>query len=77
MYIISIGDIESKGELMTIDYYAKSVEFLERIANSVHERDPKNPNPLFFSSSEIQLLEQLLWDFTKDIKEDCVCLESP
>lgn len=77
MHIISIGDAKSKGELMTIDYYAKSVELLERIANSVHERDPKNPNPLFFSSSEIQVSEQWLKEFSKELQEDCICLENP
>lgn len=56
---------------MSIDYYAKSVELLERIANSVHERDPKNPNLLCFSSSEVQLVEQWLKEFNEidpDIK---------
>ena len=50
---------------MSIDYYAKSVELLERIANSVHERDPKNPNLylLCFSSSEVQLVEHWLKEF--------------
>ena len=62
-YIISIGVAKSKGELMSIDYYAKSVELLGRIANSVHERDPKNPNLLCFSSSEVELVEQWLKEF--------------
>ena len=56
---------------MSIDYYAKSVELLERIANSVHERDSKNPNLLCFSSSEVQLVEQWLKEFNEinpDIK---------
>lgn len=65
-YIISIGELKSKGEFMSIDYYAKSVELLERIANSVHERDPKNPNLLCFSSSEVQLVEQWLKEFSEN-----------
>lgn len=48
---------------MVIDYYAKSVELLERIANSVHERDSKNTNLLCFSSNEVQLVEQWLKEF--------------
>ena len=59
---------------MSVDYYATSVQLLERIANSVHERDPKNPNLLCFSSSEVQLVEQWLIDFVEKTKEDCVCL---
>lgn len=50
---------------MEIDYHAKAVELLERIANSVHERDPKNPNLLCFSSSEVQLVEQWLEEFVE------------
>lgn len=52
---------------MLIDYYAKSVELLERIANSVHERDTKNPNLLCFSVSEVQLVENWLSEFKKEI----------
>ncbi len=61
-----IGVIKSKGDFMSIDYYAKSVELLERIANSVHERDSKNPNLLCFTSNEVQLVE--LW--LKEFKEN-------
>lgn len=50
---------------MYIDYHAKSVELLERIANSVHERDPKTPNILCFSSSEVNLVEQWLKEFDR------------
>jgi len=62
-YMLTIGATKSKGEFMSIDYYAKSVELLEKIANSVHDRDLKNPNLLCFSSSEVQLVEQWLKEF--------------
>ena len=54
---------------MKIDYYAKAVELLERVANSVHERDPKNANLLCFSRSEIDLVEQWLKEFRDGTKE--------
>jgi hypothetical protein len=50
-----------------IDYHAKAMELLEQVANSVHERDPKNPNLLSFTRSEIDLVEAWLVDFKIDI----------
>jgi hypothetical protein len=61
--MLTIGALKSKGELMSIDYHAKSVELLERIANSVYERDTKNPNLLGFSTIEVHLVEQWLKEF--------------
>lgn len=58
---------------MEIDLHAKSVQLLERIANSVYERET-NTNLLFFSSNEVQLVEDWLDEFSHYIKEDCVCL---
>lgn len=46
-----------------MDIHAKAIELLEKIANSVHERDPKNPNLLCFSVVEVQLVEKWLKDF--------------
>lgn len=51
---------------MSIDLYAKAVNLLEQIANSVHERDPKNPNLLCFSTSEVQVVEDWLREFVKE-----------
>jgi hypothetical protein len=51
---------------MQIDLYAKAVQLLEKVANSVHERDLKNPNLLCFSSSEVNLVQQWLGDFVKE-----------
>jgi len=65
-YIITIGVSNCKGDLMSIDLYAKAVQLLEKIANSVHERDSKNPNLLCFSTSEVQVVEQWLEEFVKE-----------
>lgn len=54
---------------MVIDIYAKSVQLLERVANSVHDRDPKNPNLLTFSLSEIHIVEEWLKELLKELKE--------
>ncbi len=48
---------------MDIDFYAKAVHLLEKIANSVHERDKKNPNLLCFSTTEVHLVEEWLKEF--------------
>lgn len=45
------------------DLYAKAVNLLEKIANSIHERDIKNPNLICFSITEVQLVEHWLKDF--------------
>lgn len=51
---------------MEIDIHSKAVHLLEKIANSVHERDPKNPNLLCFSTTEVQVVEQWLKDFIEE-----------
>jgi hypothetical protein len=51
---------------MDIDLYSKAVHLLEKIANSVHERDPKNPNLLCFSITEVHLVEKWLEEFIQE-----------
>lgn len=51
---------------MDIDLYAKAVHLLEKIANSVHERDPKNPNLLCFSTNEVHVVENWLKEFIEE-----------
>jgi hypothetical protein len=53
---------------MEIDLHSKAVQLLEKIANSVHERDPKTPNLMFFSTSEVQVVEQWLKEFVQEQK---------
>jgi hypothetical protein len=62
---------------MPIDLYAKSQQLLEMLANSIHDRDPRTQNPFFFNINELHKAEQWLKEFIKEIKEDCICLESP
>lgn len=51
---------------MDINLHLKAVHLLNEIANSVHERDPKNTNLLCFSTTEVQLVEKWLGDFVKE-----------
>lgn len=46
---------------MDMDLNSKAKQLLEKIANSVHERE--NANLLCFSVSEVQLVEQWLKEF--------------
>ena len=55
----------------------KSQELLKDLANSIHDRDPKNPNPFFFNIAEIQVTHKWLQELIKEIKDDCIRLESP
>lgn len=52
---------------MIIDTYAKAVQLLERVANSVHERDVKSPNLLCFSSNEVQVVEEWLKELINEL----------
>lgn len=47
---------------MEFDIHSKSSELLERLANSIYDRDPSNPNPLCFSTKEIHIVEHWLRD---------------
>ncbi len=51
---------------MELDLHSKAMQLLEKIANSVHERDPKNPNLMCFSITEVQLVEQWLKEFMNE-----------
>lgn len=51
---------------MQIDLHSKAVHLLEKIANSVHERDPNNPNLLCFSKTEVLVVEEWLKDFIEE-----------
>ena len=59
---------------MQIDLYAKSQQLLEALANSIHDRDPKNPLPFSFNIAEVHLAEKWLQEFCEEIKKDCVCV---
>ena len=55
---------------MSIDLYQKSSELLEKLANSIYDRDTNNPNPFFFNVAEVHIVENWLADIMKDIKND-------
>ncbi len=55
---------------MAINTYAKSVQLLERIANSVHERDPKIFHQLFFNMSEVLLVQEWIHELIKEVEEE-------
>jgi hypothetical protein len=55
---------------MYIDIYAKSVQLLERVANSVHDRDPKNPNLLTFSIKEIHIVEEWMRELINEVEQE-------
>lgn len=52
---------------MTIDVYAKAVQLLERIANSVHERET-NPDLFCFNASEVQIVEVWILELLEELK---------
>lgn len=54
---------------MLVNTYEKSEELLQKIANSVFDRNPENPNPLVFSMSEINVVENWLNDLIEEIKK--------
>ena len=53
---------------MRLDLNAKSQQLLETLANSIHDRDPKNPNPFFFSINEIHVAHRWLEEFVRDLE---------
>ena len=69
---------------MQIDLYALSQQLLEALANSIHDREPKNLNPFFFNIAEVHVTERwleeiivniraelLLSEFINDVNKDC------
>jgi hypothetical protein len=46
------------GRLLSMDIHVESRLLLERLANSVFDRNPSNPNPLFFTTKESHIVEQ-------------------
>lgn len=54
---------------MDIDLYSKAVHLLEKIANSVYERDPKNQKLWCFSTTEVHLTEEWLKEFKEFIEK--------
>ncbi len=51
---------------MSIDINFLSSQILERLANSIHDRDP-NQNQFCFNIAEVQVVEKWLDETLKDI----------
>lgn len=48
---------------MDIDLHAKSIQLLEKVANSIYDRDA---NLLCFSSNEVQVVKDWLTEFINE-----------
>jgi hypothetical protein len=59
---------------MAIDFHVKAQQLLELLANSIHDRDLKNPSPFFFNIAELQLSEKWLAELIEESREDCICV---
>lgn len=57
-----------------MELHEKSQQLLETLANSILDRDPKSHTPFFFNKPDIQVTEQWLKQFIKEIKNDCGCV---
>lgn len=55
---------------MTIDFYVKSQQLLETLANSIHDREGKTENPFFFSINEVHAAERWLKELMEEINRD-------
>lgn len=55
---------------MSIDIYAKSEQLLSKLANSIYERDTKNPTLICFTTSEMHIVEKWLLELLKEIDEN-------
>lgn len=58
-----------KEESMSIDNYMKSGQLLERIANSIAERNPNLKN-FCFSIAEIAVVEEWLKELIEEIRNE-------
>lgn len=47
---------------MYFNIHKKSIELLEQLANSIHDRNPADSQSIFFTISEIQLVKKWLAD---------------
>ena len=53
---------------MSLDMHAKSVELLEKLANSIYDRDSSiiANNPCFFTATEIQVTKDFLQEILNE-----------
>lgn len=49
--------------------HAKSAQLLERLANSIYDRDRANPYTLCFTSNEMHIVETWIDELIEEIKK--------
>jgi hypothetical protein len=60
---------------MAFDIHEKSAQLLEKLANSVYDREPNNPNPLFFSNKEMHIVDQWIRETLHEYERMFLCSE--
>jgi len=65
-FILPTGRNNCKGDCMSIDINFLSSQLLERLANSIHDRDP-NQNQFCFNIAEVQVTEKWLEETIQDV----------
>jgi hypothetical protein len=53
---------------MKINLHEKSEILLKELANSLFDREPKNPKPVFFTAIEIEIVEDFLNELLEESK---------
>ena len=51
---------------MSIDIYVKSTQLLERLANSIYDRDPIGSNQFHFKIKEVHIVEEFIRDLIQE-----------
>jgi hypothetical protein len=54
---------------MYLTPHAKAMQLLERVANSIIEREPRYPNQFCFSANEVHIVEKWIKEFLLEIQE--------
>jgi hypothetical protein len=75
-YSLNKGIIKSKGALtMSFDIHEKSAQLLEKLANSLYDRDPANPNHIFFSIKEMHIVDGWIRETLSEYEKQFLCSE--
>ncbi len=55
---------------MQIDLNVKAQELLQKLANSIYDRDQKMANEFSFNQIDIELTKEWLCDFIEEVRSD-------
>jgi len=61
--------VDKKIKGVNLNIHEKSVQLLEKLANSIHEREHKNLDPFFFSTKEVHLTEEWIEQFMLEYRK--------